>query len=198
MKFRIIVSVLVIAILTLFASVYYLSVNLQDTNEMLEAQKDTLMMQQVALRKRNKQIEEYKDQLLNSVQSEDVYWEIAKEQKSIESYMDYLIKFESDTTNQFVPDAKKGLEALLNKKGFVQVVESSGTHLFDPYTSYSNSVIFLKSKMAMNVRRGVIGNTDYSPSTRNGDIINEGQVVKVIKANIPSGKSVWAQIAYSN
>lgn len=196
--FRIIVTVLVVAIIALFASVFYLSNNLKESNERLEAQTDTLMMQKEALKRRNAKIEEYKDQLLGSVQSEEVYWDIAKNQNSIESYMDYLIKFESDTTNTYAGEAKNSLASLLNKKGFVQVLESNGSKLFDEYPGYDGNEIFIRSKTAMNVRRGVIGNSEYSPSTRNGDVLSEGQVVKVIKGDIKSGSSIWAQIAYSN
>lgn len=198
MKFKITVAVLVIAIIAFFASVVIFSNELSDKNELLEAKNDTLMMQKEALKRRNKEIEDYKDKLLNSVQSEDVYWEIAKNQNTPEAYLDYLVKFESDTTNQHAAEAKKSLDGLLNEKGFVQVVESNKNRLLDEITSYSQNVKFLKANQAMNVRRGVIGNSDYSPATRNGHILSEGQIVKVLKADIESGSTLWAQIAYSN
>ncbi len=199
MKFKIVVIVLVVLILGLFTSVVFLANNLKSTNETLQAQKDTLQIQQEALRKRNKEIEDYKNQLLGSVKSEDVYYEIAQEQNTPEAYLDYLQQFAADTAAVHKSEVEQSLNSLMSKKGYVQVIESDQNPLFESHEGYAGGDEYMIAKTAMRVRSGVIGNSEYSPSkVIPGEIISEGQIVKILKGSIPSGSSFWAHVAYAD
>lgn len=168
---------------------------LEDKNELLTKQKDTISMQKDALEKRNAEIEEYKNQLLNSVQSDEVYWEVATTQNTLESYLDYLRKHTPDNLNY--SEAKSRLDAKLRYSGFVQIMESNGTPMFTKFVDLGAEGKYYLCRTAVRVRKGVIGNTDYSPSTATGEVINAGQIVRVQIDSIPSGKSRWAKIKFA-
>ena len=105
------------------------------------------------------------------------------------------------------------MNAFFPKKGYVQINESNGKRLYERFTDTvgfpKEPIIILNepsvtqtnlyiSKMSMNVRRGVIGNPEYRNTSRNGDLIWEGQMVKVLGDVIESGRSKWVHIAYGN
>lgn len=168
---------------------------LEEKNELLIKQKDTISMQKLDLEKRNAEIEDYKNQLLNSVQSDEVYWEVATSQNTLESYIDYLKNHTPDNLNYL--DAKKRLDDKLKAQGFVQIMESNGKSIFTQLLDLGEDGKYLICKNAVRVRRGVIGNKEYAPSTTTGEVIGMGQIVRVEIDSIPSGQSMWAKIRFS-
>ena len=197
MKFKFIVSASIVVIIGLFAYSIYLSNKIVSTNVTLKHQKDSLRILGDTLRVQKDKLNEYAEELANAVKSDQVYWEIAKNQKSVKAYLDFLTKFTD--SSEYYSQAMTALDDKFKnaKTGFVQILDSDGsTKFFDSVKSYSPDSKYYVAKSDRSVRTGVIGNSDYQPSERTGDIILQGSIVRVLKDGIKSGNSRWAQIRY--
>lgn len=127
---------------------------------------------------------------LDKLKGNSDIWRYTKEENTLEAYLNYL-KIEPNTTK--IDSVNLALNKLLNKSGYVQIIESNGHELFKD----SDLKGYLSPVSARSVRRGVIGNKDFSNTSRNGDVILVGQIVK-IEEEFGAGKvAKWAKIKYS-
>lgn len=197
MKFKFFVSALIVVIIGLFAYSIYLSNDISNKNKILEHQRDSLETLGKTLTTQKDQLNEYAEELASAVQSDQVYWEIAKNQKSVKAYLDFLTKFTD--SSEYYNQAKSALDDKFKnaKTGFVQILDSDGsTKYFESVKSYSQDSKYYVAMSDRSVRKGVIGNSDYQPSGRTGDVILQGSIVRVLKDGIESGNSRWAQVRY--
>jgi hypothetical protein len=119
-------------------------------------------------------------------QSDDL-WEYAEKENTIEAYNDY-IKIKGINDN-----VVNKIKTLLQNTGYVQIQESNGKVLISPINSQYG---LWEANSARSIRYGVIGNTNYRNSNRNGDVILKGQPFVILEDSIMSGKTRWAKIAY--
>ncbi|MBT8204121.1 MAG: hypothetical protein KJO20_01975 [Eudoraea sp.] len=203
MKFRVVVIVFTIVIIGLFTQVYRLTNNLQKTL----AKNDSLLVQNEA---HLKSLEAFKKSILEQDMATDsISFNVAKKSNTLEAYKFYLEQFGQD--GEYYAEALADLNNLFNKDGYVQIVESNGRKNFAVYDdtkgfppeavmigdtpSVSGKNLFV-SKMAMNVRRGIIGKDDDYRKKGN---ISSGQLVKMdlnSKYTFSNGAQ-WARIMYT-
>ena len=124
----------------------------------------------------------------------DDLWEYAVEQNTFEAYMDFINIKGEEGIEAHKDELNVKLNGFLKRTGYVQFQESNANKLFEPVSFGGRDDLFTP-KSARSVRKGVIGK-DKSYG-RNGDVILEGQIVRV-EEYIESGNSIWAKIKYSN
>ena len=215
MKFRILSGLLVITIIVLFSLVVKKSydlkesqLNLLKSNEDLELLNEDLTKQRDTIAALNEVIEEQLATLKRATDS--ISFDVARKSNSFKSYRNYINTF--GDKGEYYIKALTNLNSFFPKKGYVQLKESDGRAL---YVKFQDTMGFPKkpvmilnepsvtrgnlyiSKEARNVRRGVIGNPEFSNTSTNGDVIWVDQLVKVLDI-IESGSSKWAHIAYGN
>jgi Tfp pilus assembly protein PilE len=208
MKFRILVAILTVAIIVLFSMVVKYSYDLKLSESKLTKSKDSLMIQKDEIDRlfavNKKQLETL------SRATDSIYFAVARTSNTFKSYKNYLANFGED--GEYYYEALLNINALFPKTGYVQLIESNGNKLyakFEDTDGFPDTVVYMDSvpsvtknnlyicKSAMNVRNGVMGNPDFSNTNRNGDVIWEEQMVKVLGDVIESGSSKWVHIAYS-
>ena len=204
MNFKVAVSLLIVLIIGLFAYAIVLSNKISVANSNLKKANDTLIEQKAALVKKNKEIEDYKNELLGKVDTEEAYWDVAKQSNTVEAYLDYKIKFGADSL-LLAEKAQKAINQVLTKTGYVQIQDGKTKEFY--FKNYSDSELSTKHMIAIsdrNIRNGVIGadKNKYPKATKNtgssGDRARQGDILKVVGDFIPSGDSQWAEIKYSN
>ena len=215
MKFRILSGLLVITIIVLFSLVVKKSydlkesqLNLLKSNEDLELLNEDLTKQRDTIAALNEVIEEQLATLKRATDS--ISFDVARKSNSFKSYRNYINTF--GDKGEYYIKALTNLNSFFPKKGYVQLIESDGRALYSKFKDTlgfpKEAVIILNepsatrsnlyiSKEARNVRRGVIGNPEFSDTRKNGDVIWVDQLVKVLDI-IESGSSKWAHIAYGN
>lgn len=104
----------------------------------------------------------------------------------------------SSSSESDVANAEKALKKMLDKAGYIQYSESDGSaRYFDQLKGDQSKEPatgdWLHATTARNVRDGVIGVDEVAE--RNGDVIDEGQVVYV-EETILSGTAIWIKIQY--
>jgi Tfp pilus assembly protein PilE len=208
MKFRILVAILTIAIIVLFSMVVKYSYDLKLSESRLTKSKDSLMIQKSEI---DRLYEVNKKQLETLSRATDsVYFAVARTTNTFKSYKSYLANFGEE--GEYYYQALLNINALFPKTGYVQLIESSGNKLyakFEDTNGFPDTIVLIDSvpsvtknnlyicKSAMNVRKGVMGHPDFPNSSRNGDVIWEDQMVKVLGDVIESGSSKWVHIAYN-
>lgn len=205
MKFKLIFSVLILLIIASFAYAIYLSLRLEGINA-------ELSKSNAALSEAIKEKEEAKLQLIknDSISREALEkclndgtrsnWEIASRTNTLMAYSSFVDHCNAEETDCHTEDLKNAVNALLNAKGYVQLVETNGNLLYTPVT-LSLEGEFVKLKSDKSVRNGAIGIDDCgSPSAaKTGGIVLKDKIVKVLeRCTATSSESVWAQIQFSN
>jgi len=133
--------------------------------------------------------------LLQARGSIESYWTDAVNKNRIKHYANYLSKaIEGD---KHYGEALTKMNDLAKKQGYVQVTESNGNVLLEKLNNIDTEDNFYEALSDRSIRRGVVGNSDFTRQGRNGDAIKAGDVVKVVRI-IPSGNAQWAEIRYSN
>lgn len=123
-------------------------------------------------------------------------WDQAKTLNTLESYSAYYESNANDTIHR--DSLNVALSNLLNNEGYVQIIETGGRKLYEDVTLDLPISDFIKFKTDLNVRRGIIGDPDFSSSSKKGVILKD-QIVRIVeRKESNSSKSVWAKIAYSN
>ena len=124
---------------------------------------------------------------LEQLEQGDELWDYAVKENTVQSYTDYA------KIKGFTPEAIEKIKSLLRKTGYVMIEESNGKVLIEEV-----GFGFWKPNSARSIRKGVIGNTEYSRngSERNGDVIIKGQVFVILQDSLMSGRTRWAEIAY--
>jgi len=195
MKFKIVIGILIVFMLGLFSFAIYQAYALKKTNNALEIAKEDLVTEKKKLEdvlEENKALELAKLEAEN----EDELWDYAQKTATLEAYTNY-IKIKGYQKHETVLN-KKIDEHLSKKTGYIQFVESNGTMLLTPYKGIDNRKDLWIPKSAMSVRRGVIGNSNFRNTSRTGNVILEGQIVKMLGDYIPSGNAKWAKISYGD
>jgi len=205
MKFKLIFSVLILLIIASFAYAIYLSLRLERINA-------ELSKSNTALSEAIKEKEEAKLQLIknDSISREALEnclndgtrsnWEIASGTNTLMAYSSFVDHCNAEETDCHTEDLKNAVNALLNAKGYVQLVETNGNLLYTPVT-LSLEGEFVKLKSDKSVRNGAIGiDVCGSPSAaKTGGIVLKDKIVKVLeRCTATSSESVWAQIQFSN
>jgi hypothetical protein len=118
-------------------------------------------------------------------------WEIAKESNSLQTYANYAAKHPEENNDSI----NLMIGKLLNKRGFVQIVETKGNVLFKPEGLSENlDGEFISMIKSVNVRAGQWDTPGYNNKV---GVVPKGQIIKIIE-KFPSDKSssVWAEIAF--
>lgn len=120
-------------------------------------------------------------------------WEMAKESNSLQTYANYATKHPGENKDSL----NLMIAKLLNKSGFVQIVETKGNLLYNSEElSESLDGEFISMTKSVNVRAGQWDTPGYNNKI---GVVPKGQVIKIIE-KFPSDNSgsVWAEIAFRN
>lgn len=158
------------------------NVVLDSTNMELAAIKEDL--EQYIAAKQQAELEKQK--------ANDDVWNYTIDENTIEAYLNYMKIKGDDLDNK--EEVLLAIDNLLSTPGFVQIKESNGVNIFKPSTKLPG---YFESNTARSVRRGVIGNPDYQPSSRNGDVVLAGQIVKITDTIDAGQIARWGKIRYS-
>lgn len=207
MKFRALVAILTVSIIVLFSMVVKYSYDLKESESKLTKSRDSLLMQTFTIDSLYGVTEKQLEDLSRATDS--IYFTVAKNTNTFKSYKNYLANFGKD--GEYYYQTLMNINALFPKTGYVQLEESNGHRLYakfedtkgfpeteillDSVPSITKSNIYI-CKSARNVRKGVMGHPDFPNSNKNGDVIWEDQLVKVIGNEFESGATKWIQIAY--
>ncbi|MBT8265801.1 MAG: hypothetical protein KJO41_08440 [Bacteroidia bacterium] len=129
---------------------------------------------------------------LERQKANDDIWNYTKEENTIEGYLNYLNIKGDDVENK--DEVLAAINNLLSETGYVQIKESNGNNIFKPSNKLDG---YFESNTARSVRRGVIGNPDYPNTSRNGDVILAGQIVKISDTINAGSIARWGKIRYS-
>ena len=124
------------------------------------------------------------------IENDSGAWQITQMSNTLEAYNSYA-KLHGDKNEEI----NKAIEQLLNREGYVQIIEINGNQLFKP-EKMSLEGEYLIAKTARAVRTGIIKKDSNPP--RSGVLV-AGQIVKIVE-RIPSdySASVWGKIKYRN
>ncbi|NER11605.1 hypothetical protein SAMN06265375_10325 [Muriicola jejuensis] len=189
MKFKITVSVLTLAIITMFGYVVYLTSQLEETNQDL---KDYATQ----LGEASAELDLVKDKAIQDLrecreQAGADQWTLAKETNTLRAFSNFL---ETCGDDCHTDELDKAVNRLLSEKGYVQIIDSDGTEYFKEIKDLKLGGVYYVATSDRSVRNGVIGRPDEFPNTSRKGVILKGAIVKLIDK--PSEDSKWAQIAY--
>ena len=206
MKFRLLVTILTIAIVGLFAMVVKKSSDLKASEMRLQAKNDTLVTQKRTIDSLYGVTEQQLKDLERATDS--IYFYAARNTNTFRSYRGYVANYGEQ--GEYYHKALTNMNAYFPKKGYVQIEESNGYKYYDAYEdtkgfpeepiqivgepSVTKSNLIVLDK-AMTVRKGVIGNPDFPNTRPTGDALEVGQVVKLLDV-VESGSAKWGHIAY--
>lgn len=160
--------------------------------KIVQSQKEELRISEENLKGEKEKLELIKAQYdsLREVQlaSENDLWNYTVELNTVQGYLDYY-KIKGDDGKDLVGK----VDALLTRVGYVQMEESDGTRYFrDAHAKGAEK--FRVALSTRSVRSGVIGRS--KASERTGEVILEGQPVRILRDSIMSGKARWAKVRY--
>ena len=157
-------------------------------DELTEAQKE-LKAKDLLLTSQNERLREVQGRL-------DTYWEEAVRSDKIKDYADYLLK--AIKGDKHYDEALIKMNELANKTGYVQITDSNGTPYLSPIKKIDTDVTFYIAQKAMRVRRGVIGDPNFSNTSQIGNkVVKVNDVVRLDEI-IKTGGAEWGKIAYGN
>jgi len=160
---------------------------IKEKNIELEIAQDNLKGEKEKLELIQQQYDSLRTKLLEK-QNQDELWEYAKEQNTVQGYADYI---KVKGTNDEVVNL---LDSKLSRTGYIQIQESDGTMLFKRFLGQDYGINLWTPVTARSVRTGVIGKTKIA--ARTGDVILEGQPIRIIQDSIYTGGARWAKIKY--
>jgi hypothetical protein len=189
MKFKIIVSVLTLAIISMFGYVVYLTSQLEESNRDLEDYANQLG-------KTSAELDQVKEKAIEDLRKcrEEAgadQWTLAKETNTLRAFSNFL---ETCGDDCHTAELDKAVSRLLSEKGYVQIIDSDGTKYFEEIRDLKLGGTYYRATSDRSVRNGVIGRPDEFPNTSRKGVILKGSIVKLIDK--PSEDSKWAQIAY--
>ncbi|MCX2719918.1 hypothetical protein [Lentiprolixibacter aurantiacus] len=123
-------------------------------------------------------------------------WQGAKTINTLKGYSSYKAQNPNDSIHG--EDLIRAVNNLLNKSGYVQLIETNGNKLFEK-VDLALDGDFVKFNTDINVRNGAIGIDDCGSSnpTKTGVLVN-GKTVRIKNRCEASGsESVWALIEYA-
>jgi len=169
----------------------YLLNQLSKTNNELTKSEKSLTDSKIVLQEKNKKLLE----LRGSLKKE---WDRANASGQLKDYASYLERAIEDDLHY--AEALQKMNTLANTKGYVQITDSDGLKYLDKIENLNTDDIFYRVIKDMNVRNGVLGHPDFKNknTSRNGDIINIGNVVKIIQVYSFNSGAEWAEIKYDN
>lgn len=169
---------------------------LQKLNQELSTVNSELKIKRDSLQIANEKLEKEKNGYITLFKSLQDY-EAAKERNTPEAYFEYIqnVGAENFGDGRILEEIGDKLNSLMNTTGYLLLIESNGNSLFDKMEKLFSGYDFYRAKSAISVRNGVIGNPDYSNTTRTGYAIRQGQIVNVMEL-IESGNAKWARISF--
>jgi len=197
---RLIAIILSVVIIGFVIYTGYLLNEISETNDNLTKSEISLKANKVSLEESNTALEK-KDSILTlknkkllelrgSLEKE---WNKADASGKIKDYASYLERAIED--DDHYSEALQKMNTLANDKGYVQITDSNGTKYLEEIENLNTDDVFYRVKKAMSVRFGVIGDRSFSNTGRTGNVIDIGDVVKIIN-KYTSGGAEWAEIRY--
>ncbi len=199
---RRITTILATIMIIFIALCVVLIILVDQANNNLAAEKQKVENQRTQLENQNKILAEkdalltFQNKRLREVQGRlDEYWNQAVASNKINDYADYLSK--AINGDEHYNDALVKMNELANKTGYVQITDSNGKQYLSPIKELDSDVQFYIANSDRSVRRGIIGDPNFSNSSRIGKTIRNGDVVRLDKI-IKSGEAEWGKIGYGN
>lgn len=200
MKFKLVFSILIILIIASFTYAIFLSLKLEQTNAKLsniikKYEEAGLKIEYLE----NERAKEYAEYLKLINEGNRSKWEIASGTNTLAAYSMFVENCDAEGEDCHEDELKAKIDKLLNTKGYVQLVETNGNHLFSE-VNLSLEGEFVKFKSDKSVRNGAIGIDECGSSNpvKTGIVLKD-KIVKVLEKCEASGsESVWAQIQYTN
>ncbi len=196
-------TLLSIAVIIFIVTSVMLYSNLKEEKRKLTESETNLLASEKKLIASNKSLEEKEaileeknKKLLDLRGSLEKEWRKADESGKIKDYASYLERAIED--DDHYSEALKKMNTLANDKGYVQITDSNGSKYLKEIENLKTDDVFYRVIKAMNVRYGVLGHPDFRNrnTSRNGNIIRIGDVVKIIKKYSFNSGAEWAEIRY--
>jgi hypothetical protein len=121
-------------------------------------------------------------------------WKKADSSGRIKDYASYLESAIED--DEHYTEALNKMNTLANDKGYVQITDSNGIKYLSEIENLNTNDVFYRVIKAMSVRYGVIGDSSFSNTSRTGNVIKEGDVVKIMKVFDFNSGAQWAELRY--
>ena len=122
------------------------------------------------------------------------FWTAADNSGRIQDYASYLERaIEND---EYYDEALLKMNTLANDIGYVQITDSDGTKYLEEIKNLNTDDVFYRVKKAMSVRNGVLGDSSFPNTSRTGDVIKVGDVVKILQTYEFNSGAEWAKIGY--
>ncbi len=170
--------------------------SLEEEKQIVETQKKQLEAKNEELAKKDSLLT-FQNERLREVQGKlDNYWNQAVSSNKINAYADYLSK--AINGDEHYNDALSKMNELANKTGYVQITDSNKKQYLSPIKELDSDVQFYIAKTAMRVRRGVMGDPNYSNTSQIGNkVVRVNDVVR-LDSIIKTGDAEWGKIGYGN
>jgi len=199
MKFKVVSSILILLILCSFSYAIYLSLKLQEKNKELNEKNILIENTYTKIDSMENRARVELEKCLS--EGNRSLWEVASRTNTLMAYSNFVKNCNSDESDCHEKDLKNAIDALLNSKGYVQLIETNGNLLYST-VNLSLEGEFITFKSDRSVRNGAIGRDIENCGSSNPikiGIILKDKIVKVLrKCEASSSKSVWAQIQYTN
>ncbi len=198
MKFKVVFTILILLIIGAFSYAIYLSIELERTNSELQASNELIDEANSKLTSMEAKAKQDLEECLKEGNLDK--WDIASKTNTLEAYSSFVDNCNSEESDCQEDDLEKAIEALLNAKGYVQMIETNGNRL---YTEVDLSIEgeFVKFKTDKSVRNGAIGipNCGSSSAAKTGGIVLKDKTVKVLdKCEASGSSSVWGHIQFTD
>jgi len=191
-----IVVIFMVVSVMLYSSLKEQKANLQKSEKDLQASEKSLIDSNKALKEKDSILMLQNEKLLALRGSIETFWNDAQNSNRLRDYANYIERaIEGD--EHYAVAINKMIE-LAAKKGYVQITDSDGTKYLSKIEGLNTKYEFFRVGKAMNVRNGVLGDNSFSNTSRNGDVLNIEDVVKLGKVYTFNSGAEWAEIYYKN
>lgn len=200
---KLIMNILGVVVIIFIGTSVMLYYSLEDEKRKLIESETELIASEKSLIDSNKELEikeailkEQNNKLLELRGSLEKEWNRADMSGKIKDYASYLERAIED--DDHYSEALQKMNTLANDKGYVQITDSNGTKYLEKIENLNTDDVFYRVIKDMNVRNGVLGHPDFSNrnTSRNGDIIRIGDVVKITQPYSFNSGAEWAEIRY--
>lgn len=170
------------------------ALKLSETN--LQTSYDSIAKIKNALAKSDSILTIQNEKLLALRGSIETFWNDAQSSNRLRDYASYLERaIEGD---QHYNEALDIMIKEATKKGYVQITDSDGTKYLSKIEGLNTEYEFFRVGKAMNVRNGVLGDDSFSNTSKNGDVLNIEDVVKLGDVYSFSSGAEWGEVYYKN
>jgi hypothetical protein len=201
--FQLITFIFIFLLITSLIFTYWQNNRLKEINNIIEIQRDSLQLSHhnlieinEKLFNKNEELDKVNNFYLELFKSSDSLFNKVSRTNTPEAYYKYVK--ETGAKNYADPrilqEITTKLSSLMNKSGYVQIMNSDGTYNFEEKEKLFEGYQFYEAKSDWTVRKGIIGNPDYTNTSRI-DVLRAGKLVNVLRI-IGSGNAAWAEISY--